>query len=369
MSNSLLNLIVQPADVGTRVYLGQLGFQPVPTIPQLLYQTLADSQTEKLLSQMAALSDCSQQASRFVVTRLHQESSCLWNSESSLESDLDSRQILLEFLNAQPLSQITTRFKYRWFLDRLETQQFFFKYQPIFDLKSCRAIGHECLLRTISETGECLSGHQILQAALATQLTEELDRVARELCIASLANFGSKQTFFINVLPNALLTNPQSIERNLQQILDLGLQPEQIVFELTELETLKDGPALAKTIKQLQAWGLKVAIDDLCGNVSADHYFMEFQPDIIKLDRQLVNRCSYYSMKRVLIKSLLACAHELDILVIAEGLEDEADIQCCQDLGVDCGQGFGLGMPQLLPQNLATNSKICDRQSLLDFKF
>jgi EAL domain-containing protein (putative c-di-GMP-specific phosphodiesterase class I) len=78
---------------------------------------------------------------------------------------------------------------------------------------------------------------------------------------------------------------------------------------------------------------------------------MAFQPDVIKLDRRLIQGCSRMSLQQLLLKSLLYSAHELGILVVAEGLEDAEDIAFCRDIGVDLGQGFGLGRPDVILQH------------------
>jgi EAL domain-containing protein (putative c-di-GMP-specific phosphodiesterase class I) len=106
-------------------------------------------------------------------------------------------------------------------------------------------------------------------------------------------------------------------------------------------------PDLPQIINRLRQWGFGIAVDDLCGCVSVARNVLEFRPDLVKLDRRLVGGCSKHSLKQTLIKILLHSAHEQGILVLAQGLEDERDIEFCRDLGVGCGQGFGLATPEL----------------------
>jgi EAL domain-containing protein (putative c-di-GMP-specific phosphodiesterase class I) len=82
---------------------------------------------------------------------------------------------------------------------------------------------------------------------------------------------------------------------------------------------------------------------------------MEFRPDVIKVDRRLITGCSRHQLKQILLKSLLYSAHELDIHVLAEGLEDSADIDFCRGLGIDYGQGFGLALPERTLQSKPLN--------------
>ena len=345
-----LKLIVQPHDLKTARDLGVMGFQPLPLVPQLVYRITTNSQLADLfLSLSQTLSETSQLNSRYCMTR----------------SPLDSKALLIEFLDAQPLNMITESVRHAWFLKLLATQSFFFQYQPIFDLQRGHVTAYECLARARCEQGHYFSGQQLIDAAQSLKLMREFDDTARAVCIEAIAQLGSSQThhcpdaaaptFFINVLPNTIIHDPDAFEQTFQQVVDLGLQPQQIVFELTEVESLLHSSELHRIISRLRAWGFRFAVDDLCGNVSADHYFMEFQPDVIKIDRQLVAGCGQHALKQVLLKSLLRSAHELNIEVLAEGLETLDDIEFCRSVGIDYGQGFGLALPERALQTKPLN--------------
>ena len=334
-----LKLIIQPDGEATEESLYRLGFQKITLVTQLFYQVLIEHQLPEMLSQISQMVPETSQASvRFLLTR----------------SPLESRDLLVEFLNAQPLISATLLIKNAWFLQVLARQRLFFKYQPIFNLASGQVVAHECLARAKTFQGHSISGQQLIDAALAMNLTHEFDDLARSSCLKAVAQLSTKigtadetATFFVNVLPNAIGGDPGSLERNFQQVLDLGLCPEQIVFELTEVEALEHHPTLPRLIEQIRAWGFGLAIDDLGSNVSIDHYFMEFRPDVIKLDRRLIHGCSCHTLKQVMIKSLVHFAHEMEVVVLAEGLEDARDIEFCNEADVDLGQGFGLASPAL----------------------
>lgn len=327
----LLQLVVQPSDAEAHSLFCTLGFQPVPDVLQLLYLAVEETHLTEVFRQIShKLSEVGQADSRFILTR----------------SPLQSKALLIEFLHAQPLSQVTVPIKHQWYFEALADRAFVFKYQPIYSLASGEVLGYECLARAAQGQDQYFNGKQILDAALSTHSVHEFDELARETCIDAIAQVSNGQTFFINVLPNAILQEPKSLERNLQRVLDLGLQPQQIVFELTEIEALIQHPDLSRLIHRIREYGFGVAIDDLGGRVAIDHYFMALHPDVIKLDRQLVQGCSRHPMQQILLKSLLYSAHEMGILVVAEGLEAAEDIAFCRDLGVDLGQGFGLAKPE-----------------------
>jgi EAL domain-containing protein (putative c-di-GMP-specific phosphodiesterase class I) len=337
-----LKLVIQPVGEDSVLGLNALGFQPVPTVPQLLYRLVVHSQLAHLFDKISELIPESTQArSRFIVT----------------QSALESRTLLVEFLTAQPLSEMTALVKNAWFLQILVKQSLFFKYQPIFELASQQIVAHECLARATDEQGTCFSGQHLIEAALAMNLTCEFDDLARTSCLAALAKLNQggspamlPQKFFINVMPNAISYNPRSLEHNFQQVVDLGLLPQQIVFELTETETLAYPPHLPELINQIQGLGFGVALDDVGSNVAIDHYCTGFHPDIIKLDRRLIKGCSRHPVKQIMIKSMQQSAHEMGIVLVAEGLEELEDLAFCRDVGIDLGQGYCLAQPEIAPR-------------------
>lgn len=338
-STESLRLVIQPDDQETRCYLLSIGFQPVQAVPQLLYRNVENYQLAEVFRLVSEqLSEMSLAMSRFVITR----------------SPLQSRELLIDFLQAQPLSTITLSVKHAWFLRVIAKRNLCFKYQPIFNLESGQVIGYECLARALNSQGSYFSGQQLIDAALSTNLGCEFDELARTSCLQAIAQLSrglatcdSPQTFFINVLPNAIIRDPDSLAQDCQKVLELGLNPQHIVFELTEVEQLLSCPQLLQILTRLREQGFRIAIDDFCSGVSSDHYFMELRPDVIKLDRRLVHGCSRFPVKQILIKSLLRSAHELSIVVLAEGLEERNDISFCRELGIDLGQGFGLARPEL----------------------
>lgn len=327
-----LKLIIQPHHLETQHYFKDRGFEVVPQVPRLLYRIIQTHQLSQLFLDIGrSLPETSQVQSRFCITR----------------SPLQSQTLLVEFLDAQPLSSITSLAKRAWFLRVLAQQRLFFHYQPIFDLQQGQIIAYECLARACNDEGaEDFTGQQLLDGAIALNLIREFDELALTTCFQAISRLDRQTTFFINLLPNTITTNPDFLPQTLQQVKDLGLQPHQITFELTEVEALLHYKALPQLIHEFQTLGFGVAIDDLYGNVSLDHYFIDFRPNVIKVDRRLTADCSQHPMKQILVKNLLHSAHDLNIPVLVEGLETPADIQFCRDMGVNYGQGFGLAYPQ-----------------------
>jgi EAL domain-containing protein (putative c-di-GMP-specific phosphodiesterase class I) len=325
-------LIVQPTSAETRHCLERMGYQPFPQTPLLLYATATDSQKSTLFVALSQTLSATEQANtRCLVTR----------------SPLDEPNLLREFLYAQPLSKIAQALKYGWFFRFLIQNQWVFHYQPIIDLATGQAIAHECLARAVGDHGELVYGEQLIQAAIATQTLGDFDAIAYMSCLEAIARLPleSHSLFFVNISPNTLMRMPDFVAQNQARVAALGLKPEQLVFELTEIEPLLYNREILDAIAQLRQQGFKIAVDDLFGCTVLDRYLLEFHPDIIKVDRRAIQGCSQHAMKRILLKSLLNSARELNCRVVAEGLEASEDIQLCRHYGVDFGQGFGLAFP------------------------
>ncbi|MEC4894240.1 MAG: EAL domain-containing protein [Oscillatoria sp. PMC 1051.18] len=331
-----LNLIIQPPNYLTSQFFEKLGFQPLPEIPLLLYKPIVNAEIINLFQGFGkALPTTELAGTRFLLTR----------------SPHTDSQIAIEFLQAQPLLKVIQAAKNAWFFNVIFQQNLFFQYQPIFNLQSGKIFAYECLARAKDNNLQIKNGKELVDAALETQLIYDFDELARSTCVESIAALKSNQIFFINILPNALVNNPLAFEQNLKQIERAHLKPSQIVFELTELQAIATNRPLLKMLHQIRQQGFGIAIDDLCSNTNLDHYFLEYHPDIIKIDRQIVHGCSNHPIKGMLFKAIVASAHELGCLAIAEGLENPEDIKFCRNLGVDMGQGFGLAMPgQILRQ-------------------
>ncbi|OUC13413.1 MAG: hypothetical protein B0A82_17260 [Alkalinema sp. CACIAM 70d] len=343
LNHAYLKVVIQPSDPSVEQCLTSLGFRPIASVPQLWQREILSGQMVAALRQLSHLvTEAGQQSSRGMITALSPE----------------SPQFFSEFLNAKSLSDLTRLVRHSWFLSLLSQQRLFFHYQPIFRLGSGQVVAYECLARGMMDDGQELSGQQLIDAAKATQLTHEFDYLAREVCLQSLALLlqGSahlqQQQFFINAVPNAIAANPAILEQHLQQVMDLGIQPQQIVFELTEIEAVRTENQVAQAIQRIRDWGCQLAIDDLGSDVALNHYCLEFHPDILKLDRAMVDGCSRHPVKQVLLKSMVQAAHDMGIQILAEGIEHREDLQFCKAIDVDLAQGFALARPSiLLPQD------------------
>jgi EAL domain-containing protein (putative c-di-GMP-specific phosphodiesterase class I) len=206
--------------------------------------------------------------------------------------------------------------------------------QPIVELCTGARIGVEALSRFPAEWGKapdlCFAeAHSVGQGDLLEVLAlqragEHLERVDGYVAM--------------NVSPGTLLT-PECGGL-------LGRLPlERILLELSEHAPVEDYPALGEVLQPLRERGMRLAIDDVGAGFSSLRHIVLTAPDVIKIDRSLVDGVSHDAVLTTLVRSLTEFGHGCGAQVVAEGIETEADALALLALGVDHGQGWHFGRP------------------------
>jgi EAL domain-containing protein (putative c-di-GMP-specific phosphodiesterase class I) len=127
----------------------------------------------------------------------------------------------------------------------------------------------------------------------------------------------------------------------LVEMLD-GDDAARVVLELTEHDAVDDYPSLRH---HLRATGARVAVDDAGAGFASLAHVLNLDPEIIKLDRDLTSSIDGDETRRALASSLVAFGNEVDAIIVAEGVETEAEAGCLLDLGIHLGQGYLFGRP------------------------
>jgi EAL domain-containing protein (putative c-di-GMP-specific phosphodiesterase class I) len=102
-------------------------------------------------------------------------------------------------------------------------------------------------------------------------------------------------------------------------------------------------------LAEIRQKGLSLAIDDLGAGFSNLKYISDLQPEIVKLDRELIAGVQKGSRQYRLLRSLVSLCHDMEAQVIAEGIESESELYTVIDLGVDFAQGYVFGRPAAQP--------------------
>jgi len=151
----------------------------------------------------------------------------------------------------------------------------------------------------------------------------------------------------INLLPMSLVNVPHAVDFLMDQILAHGLQPEQVVIEVTENEMISGFNQFNSAIKQLRAAGIGLAIDDFGSGYAGLSLLTRFQPDKLKIDREIVSNIHLSGPKQAIVKSIISCCTDMEIALVAEGIEKIEEWCWLESAGIKRFQGFLFARPKL----------------------
>lgn len=218
--------------------------------------------------------------------------------------------------------------------------EFDYAYQPIFDLESGLIFAHEALVRGPNGEGAM---------SVLSQVTEanryRFDQACRVKAIKGAAQLGIEESISINFLPNAIYKPELCIRTTLAAADTYGFPVERIIFEVTEGERVDDGPWFAQILREYKRCGFKTAIDDFGAGYAGMKLLADFQPDIIKIDMDLVRNVDSNKARQAIVRSLVHLCEKMDIQVIAEGIETNAERDFLRDSGIHLMQGFLFAKP------------------------
>lgn len=215
-------------------------------------------------------------------------------------------------------------------------------FQPIFDVSNGTVFAHEALVR-----GPGGEGARLVLDQVTTDNRYAFDQQCRVKAIelaASLFEPAGSTKLSINFMPNAVYEPRACIRLTLATAMQTGFPADRIIFEFTENEQL-DTSHLLNILRTYRSLGFKTAIDDFGAGHSGLSLLTRFQPDIVKLDMDLIRGIDQDQVKRGIVKHTLAMLNELSITPICEGVETQDELSALRDLGVSLIQGYVLAKP------------------------
>ncbi len=215
-------------------------------------------------------------------------------------------------------------------------------FQPIVDVRTGTVFAHEALVRGQGGEGA---------RSILTQVNENnryaFDQQCRVKAIelaSQLFDPSDQSKLSINFMPNAVYEPRACIRVTLAAALKTGFPLDRIIFEFTENEQL-DTKHVLHILQTYRDMGFKTAIDDFGAGHSGLNLLAHFQPDIVKLDMDLIRNIDVDNVKRTIVKHTLRMLEELAIVPLCEGVETVGELKVLQDLGVHLVQGYVLAKP------------------------
>ena len=224
-------------------------------------------------------------------------------------------------------------------------------FQPVFDVAERRIYSYEALVR--GPNGE--SAYSVLDA-----VTEEnrysFDQACRVKAIGTAAAYGLDRRLNINFLPNAVYHPEACLRLTIAAAREHKFPAEMITFEFTENEQIIDRDHLKRIIETYRANGFHTALDDFGAGYAGLSLLADFQPDVIKIDRVLIDHIDENMPRQAIVAGILKTAEMLKLSVVAEGVERPEEVRLLRTMGIQLFQGYLFAKPALGP--LARDSDI-----------
>jgi diguanylate cyclase (GGDEF)-like protein/PAS domain S-box-containing protein len=226
--------------------------------------------------------------------------------------------------------------------------------QPIMAIPSGQATHYEALLRVRTPDGQILPPAPLIAAAEASGLIREIDQWVLQHAIGLIASHPGL-CLSVNLSARSL-DNPE-LPILLQQMLEQqGVQPQQLILEITETATLNQMTHAEILLTGIRTLGCKLALDDFGVGFSTFQYLKHLPVDFVKIDGSFIRTLDHSEDDRLFVKALVEAIHGYGKLAVAEFVETEAILQWVTKLGADYAQGYHFGRPQPVESVLPLNS-------------
>ena len=226
-----------------------------------------------------------------------------------------------------------------------EQRSFYSAYQPIVDLADRRTVGYEALLRATDAAGDVVMPDRLFPAAEAAGWTHLLDRIGRTTALRDAGSWLGRALLFINFVPTSIYRPEVCLRTTEIAAAEAGVQLDQLVFEVTEGHRIHDLDHLERVFDYYRERSCRVAIDDLGAGYSSLNLLVRLRPDIVKLDKDLVQSLPG-PVGAAVVSAIVDITHSYGGLVLAECVETAEQEAAARELGVDLGQGWAFGRPQ-----------------------
>jgi diguanylate cyclase (GGDEF)-like protein/PAS domain S-box-containing protein len=219
-------------------------------------------------------------------------------------------------------------------------------YQPIVDMRTGKVSAHEALVRWQHPERGLVAPGEFIQLAEETGLILKLGEwVLREACRwATFIGIEHGLQVSVNLSPRQF-NDPKLVQVVASALRETGLPARLLELEITETTAMQHTDVTLGTMKKLKQLGVSLAIDDFGTGYSSLSYLKRFPVDKLKIDRSFTTEVPEDEDQCAIVSAIVALAHALDIKVIAEGVEHEAQRNFLRDCACDYIQGYLIGRP------------------------
>ncbi len=240
--------------------------------------------------------------------------------------------------------RIQGRKRRRRFQEVLLDRRIYSVYEPIVEVSSRVVFGYESLVRG-PEGSEFESPAALFGAAEEQEMVFELDCLCRRSGLQGAVDFPAGTKLFLNILPTAFHDPHFRADRLIQTLEECQLSPTDVVFEISEQESIEDFNTFKEARDYYRSLGFQFALDDTGSGYAGLEALLETSPEFIKMDRAFVSGVDEDPARQDLLATLLTLAEKMGSKVIGEGLDTIEELEMLRELGIHFGQGWLFGHP------------------------
>lgn len=212
-------------------------------------------------------------------------------------------------------------------------------FQPICDLNSRETIGYEALAR-FPGTGE-VTPNQWFEQASRVGLLQALELHAATTALLQLPLLPEPAFVAVNLSP------PTAASKAFDKVAS-GVPPARLVLEISEQTTADNYRQFAVAIEHLRSLGVRIALDDTGGSPGVGlQHLMLVRPDILKIDTTVIRGIADDEIRQAIASAYVSLAQGAGSVIIAEGIETDKELAMLLSLGINLGQGYLLGRPEV----------------------
>jgi|GEM_PF-319697 len=229
--------------------------------------------------------------------------------------------------------------------EAVENNEIILFYQPKVDSNTSEILGFEALARWPQKDGSMIFPDAFIPLAEETKLIIPLgEKLLEQACAQTVEWQKQYPKLHVSVNLSAVQFTSQLIKTVQKVIANTGIKPEFLELEITESVLLNDQYSLT-TFNKLKELGIKISIDDFGTGYSSLSYIKKYALDVLKIDQSFVRNMFDEKIDITIIQTIITLAKNLEINLIAEGVETQRHADLLQDLGCDILQGYYFGRP------------------------
>ncbi len=233
-----------------------------------------------------------------------------------------------------------------WIDDLIRDGRIRMAYQSIVSVENgVRIVGYETLARATGESGDAISPVVMFQQAREQDRLFALDRACRIKAVEAAKKVPSDALVFVNFIPTSIYKPEHCLQTTMLATRRHDIDPSRLVFEVIETDAVRDPEHLKTIFNYYHSYGVQCALDDVGAGFNNVEMLEALAPDIVKLDRSIVDGIAQDPQKQEVALRILDAAEKVGAVALGEGVEEVEDALCLREMGYVWQQGYLYGRP------------------------